>query len=176
MSEPSVNGRFELSCSEAQSLWQSSLTLESDGPDTGTELRRSECGKWAVRSFRNEDPDEKMWASERVVLASTQLERLKRFGLSVVTYAMTATDDQKRVYTVSPWIMEADKCPESLYQSVIEPTLNAFYACGDQSSRVLHDIRKAEQFSVLPNDRQVPFLHDIDPHLASSHYTLLCDL
>jgi hypothetical protein len=179
MKVPPINHSFEFSHEEARDLWMVGTPL-ADDPETDfvgspmTEdmpsdgrLRRSSDGEWVVRRCIQSLVDYNPILEELAISFSTELERLQKSGVNVISRALTASTVHGTIFSVTPWIPKIKVCNKATFEATIKPHLNDYFD-NPPGEVILHklELHKPWQYSTAPTpELAAPFLHDTDPFM-----------
>jgi hypothetical protein len=160
------NRSFEVSPNDAAMLWAEGVPLPKSDPANGRlhpkRILRSSDGMWLIRR------DQKKRDKERVIEdASQEFERLQELGITVISRSMLISPGGESILTLSPWISDIVPCPTDVFATEVEPKLDRYFKTSI-GGPYLTDIDKQNQFSHTEWAPE-PFLHDVDPFVATPH-------
>lgn len=156
-------------------LWDRGTLLSATLPDAefrtftlpGKHVRRSDNGLWVIRQYLRPDAS----AESISEIAVKEYGRLAQLGLNILIFASVPAADNKKLFTITPWLEDLALCRDELYEAAVAPVLEAYTkevsTLRRQGSLTLDidDLMVAHQHSEV-GEPIVPVLHDVDPRLV----------
>ncbi len=151
---------FEVSPEAAAKLWAHGKAIPYIAGDTDTV--RSADGDWMVRRLGLEG------AAEHYEDTEAELNRLRELGIHLISYATAITPEDNTFFRLSPWLPTIQPCPKDLYFDKVFPAINTYWqekvarlsAEPNRPLNFLLDVDAHQQYSVLPEAPDEPFMHD----------------
>lgn len=180
-----INQQLGVDTALAEALWADGVANGADHDITGINddnTVRANNGTLLVRRKPLHETNESrlsLTAEDICNTAIRELVRMRREQIDIISYGIVPSQDQKSVFTVTPWLSDLLPCPPTTFDHEVAPKLQSYlqvpaadFNLEDLNVRpqatphiYMWDISRSAQFSTLQSNH-TPFLHDPEPRLS----------